>query len=464
MNGAGAEPDARSRIERAGVLSGTDPGPCAVAPLIASDIDAWALDRRRRNLRNIDADRKRLEFIAATCAWGSLEAATPESFLGFLAHMRRPVAPGEKVKGKKGRIPWKGATCNREQTRLSGLFDDAARRRPERRLLNWAKALPRADTDDSDEGSRAITWEEFSKLVRWVRRRKAARADAYIVMGYTGLRFEEGRALQIAEVMLEGVPRLTLTKRTKGKKRRTIPLRGEGLDVVRRLVGKRKDGRVFAVFPSIRTLQRDCRKSGIGDQDIGYHSLRKCFAGRCATTGVSLQAAQKMLGHSDPKLTANIYAHFADGDLAEEVGRLGALLLSCPQGGSARGKQNLTRPSALGDTVGVEAFDPMTSTPATSRSPAPGRTPAGHGTPQHRASAVFRPGTSDRDRTEPCQSRAGKASAKSHLRDLNSRPMLYESTGPGESSLAEAIADACDHMARFLRRGAHRAQQRDQAG
>ena len=55
---------------------------------------------------------------------------------------------------------------------------------------------------------------------------------------------------------------------------------------------------------------------------IDIHALRHTFGTRLARAGVDLIHAQKLMGHSDPKLTASIYTHLAAEDLQESVAKL----------------------------------------------------------------------------------------------------------------------------------------------
>lgn len=57
-------------------------------------------------------------------------------------------------------------------------------------------------------------------------------------------------------------------------------------------------------------------KAGI--EDASFHCLRHTFASRLVGKGVPLYAVQKLLGHSDPKLTAR-YSHLAPDALAAAV-------------------------------------------------------------------------------------------------------------------------------------------------
>ncbi len=57
-------------------------------------------------------------------------------------------------------------------------------------------------------------------------------------------------------------------------------------------------------------------------QRIDIHSLRHSFASALGRAGVGLIQAQKLLGHSDPKLTAAIYTHLGVEDLRAAVERM----------------------------------------------------------------------------------------------------------------------------------------------
>lgn len=392
----------------------------AVGVPIDTDLDSWELDRKRQNRRGIHADKIRLQAVIVGCGWKSIESATPDSLLRWLGVQREG--------------GWKGATANKVQTLVSTLLADVARRNPSRLVVNWARGLPRAATDDSDDGSRAMAWGEYAKLRKWCRKHAPHRLDAYDVMGHTGMRYTEGRRLMLTEVKLDENPRIVLGRRTKRGKPRTIPIVIDILPTVRRLCGKRKDGMVFAEFPTIRTLRRDCARAGVDPTDVGYHSLRKCFAGRCATTGVPLAVAQKILGHSDPKLTANIYTRFQDHELAEQLAGLG----DEPRVNRERKSQKkFDRAHATDDDGAVEALDPMHTLKSTSRRSVPGRSMGGS-TLQQRDSSALRPGTKGRE---------------SHLRDLNPGPMLYESTGRETPGRVEATAKLLEDIAAFLRGG-----------
>ncbi|MGC4071873.1 MAG: tyrosine-type recombinase/integrase [Nibricoccus sp.] len=63
-------------------------------------------------------------------------------------------------------------------------------------------------------------------------------------------------------------------------------------------------------------MHADLRKAGIDRKDssgrvVHFHAFRKTFQTWCVVAGVSQRAAQELLGHSDPALTANVYTDVA---------------------------------------------------------------------------------------------------------------------------------------------------------
>jgi len=146
----------------------------------------------------------------------------------------------------------------------------------------------------------------------------------------------------------------TLTLRaetTKSKKTRTIPLRDSAVDALRLLqrVHAAHRGRLPRISDPIfltpsgvswrrsrenaaRAFHRLLKRAGISRvnesrERVSIHSLRHTAATRLARAGVDLVRTQLILGHSDPKLTAEVYTHLATEDLRtaiESVPELGS--------------------------------------------------------------------------------------------------------------------------------------------
>lgn len=78
---------------------------------------------------------------------------------------------------------------------------------------------------------------------------------------------------------------------------------------------------------SLYRFRELCQEAGIPEVDelgrkIDIHSLRHTFCSELGRAGVGLTQAQKLLGHSDPKLTASLYTHLGVEDLREAVERV----------------------------------------------------------------------------------------------------------------------------------------------
>ena len=134
---------------------------------------------------------------------------------------------------------------------------------------------------------------------------------------------------------------------TKSRKQRAIPLRAElvGTLIALRALQESILGRLpnvgDRVFLSpegcpwkrpttnaMRILDRVLDRVGIAKVDhegrkLDIHALRHTFASRLARSDVGLVQAQRLLGHSDPKLTAQVYTHLEVEDLRGAIDSIG---------------------------------------------------------------------------------------------------------------------------------------------
>lgn len=85
-------------------------------------------------------------------------------------------------------------------------------------------------------------------------------------------------------------------------------------------------GRVFTSSPTHRTFQRDLTRAGIpyeterGQAD--RKSLRKTFGTHLAMAGVDFRLTVRLMRHSDPRLTQNVYTDPLLLDMRGAVERL----------------------------------------------------------------------------------------------------------------------------------------------
>jgi integrase len=165
----------------------------------------------------------------------------------------------------------------------------------------------------------------------------------YVVAIHTGLRRGELLGLKWTDADLDAG---TLTVRRsldvdgtfKAPKnraaRRTLKLTPRALDALKAHKARQNEERLQAgsrwqdhnlVFPNTvgkpmnagnlyrREFQPLLERAGLANEGFTIHSLRHTFATTLADKGVHPSTAQKMLGHSDIRMTLAIYTHATDG-------------------------------------------------------------------------------------------------------------------------------------------------------
>lgn len=166
----------------------------------------------------------------------------------------------------------------------------------------------------------------------------------------TGARYGELRQVAWGDVDLDREEVVLRSETTKSKKVRAIPLRQETVELLRslRALHQRVHGRIPRIsdpaflspggepwgVPTnnlMRVLDRVLERAGIPKVDsrgekLDIHALRHTAATRMLRNGVGLAKAQRVLGHSDPKLTAATYGHLAVDDLRGAVDSLPSLV------------------------------------------------------------------------------------------------------------------------------------------
>jgi len=189
---------------------------------------------------------------------------------------------------------------------------------------------------------------------RWrLERAGRERALAYKFMTLTGLRRNEMATLTVGALCLdEDNPYVKVEGgHAKSGKAAALPLRGDLADDLRKHIacmaaeGRRQESPLppgccsaVSVPPGrplfsidwrnlLRTFNLDLAAAGIAKKDaqgrtVDVHSLRHTFATLLARKGVMPATAQKLMRHSDIRLTMNVYTHL---DLADTAGAVAAL-------------------------------------------------------------------------------------------------------------------------------------------
>jgi len=168
------------------------------------------------------------------------------------------------------------------------------------------------------------------------------RALTYKFMMLTGLRKGEVASLTIGSVCLdEDNPYVCVEgKHAKSGRAATLPLRRDLADDLRKHIANMKDANgsevamdtpLFNVGQNfLRTFDLDLAAAGIPRRDaqgrsVDVHCLRHTFATLLARNGVSPSVAQKLMRHSDIRLTMNTYTHLELADTADAVAALPAI-------------------------------------------------------------------------------------------------------------------------------------------
>lgn len=160
---------------------------------------------------------------------------------------------------------------------------------------------------------------------------------------YSGLRIGELMALQWSDIdFVKGI--LTVSKSCHDGKgglvvdepktatsRRMIPLPKQLLPILKAL--KRRSVSPFVVSASgnpvsVRSYQRsfELLLKRLNIPHKGFHSLRHTFATRALECGMDVKTLSEILGHKNPTVTLNRYAHSLMEHKKEMMNRLGKLL------------------------------------------------------------------------------------------------------------------------------------------
>jgi len=158
----------------------------------------------------------------------------------------------------------------------------------------------------------------------------AQRAALYALAASSGMRRGECAGLAWSALNLEGPSPSVRVRASTAKNAReaTLPLHplARATLLVHRQHAPTDKPLVFGRPVSMRTFRGDLAAAGIEHQTeagvVDFHSLRVAFATMLARAGVPLAQAQRLLRHSTPVLTANVYTRLELSDATAAVARL----------------------------------------------------------------------------------------------------------------------------------------------
>ena len=209
------------------------------------------------------------------------------------------------------------------------------------------KALKKMDEhQDRRRVRRAMSDEELA----WLMNAAPKRQSLYLTTYWTGLRRSELKAITWSDIDLDGEALRVRHGVGKAKREDWISLRTEVVEVLRTIkpIGVTGKDRVFPTVPRIETFHRDClraRTSWIDaasdpaererreaseflkrfdaeGRQLDLHGLRTTLGTHLAQNKVAPQVAQRIMRHSDMKVTLT---HYTDLRLSDEAAALGTL-------------------------------------------------------------------------------------------------------------------------------------------
>ncbi len=196
------------------------------------------------------------------------------------------------------------ATINHKVSALRGMLADAVLHGH----LEAAPQMPRQLRADNHRDRVLEDWERDA-LCQWlVQAGEPAAADLIVFLLETAARWGEAERLKGGDVDLAR-GRVTFWE-TKNGKPRTVPLTRRAQDALRPHLPAVRTHRVwfYPYHQFRRLLERAKDHTGLGEEDIGIHTMRHTCASKLASAGVSLAQIQQFGGWSSLTAVAR-YLH-----------------------------------------------------------------------------------------------------------------------------------------------------------
>jgi integrase len=216
--------------------------------------------------------------------------------------------------GKGGKRKVGNETVRKELTILKHVLRIAVK-------LGMLSKNPFEELDKKDwppkgqERTRHASGDEWPRLLREV---PLVMRPAVIVLVNSGIR--RGELMNLEHTDLDFERGVAYLPKTKNGKPRWFRLGPEIIELLKGLDVQQGNPKVFWQFTRNNlsvTVKRAVRRAGI--QDFRLHDLRHTFATQVRQNGHGLDVIQKLLGHSDPRMTQR-YAHLGD-DLLNQAAR-----------------------------------------------------------------------------------------------------------------------------------------------
>ncbi len=168
-------------------------------------------------------------------------------------------------------------------------------------------------------------------------RGKEVIADMVLFSVETGMRLDEENSLRWRDIDFKNRVIIVGSRlyKTKSKKVRRIPFNDKMEEILKRnskrqmdngkilreFVFVQKNGKQYKKDTVSKSLKKICREEGFPDE-LHWHCLRATAATRWASNQVPIYTVSKLLGHSNPSITARFYANVELEELRSAVNRL----------------------------------------------------------------------------------------------------------------------------------------------
>lgn len=173
---------------------------------------------------------------------------------------------------------------------------------------------------------RAFTDLEFAKLEKnW---KTATGGDACYVLCYTGLRVSE--LCQMTKFSYD--PKTQMLRgglKTDAGKDRVVPVHPKILPIIERWykactgpLFPRPDGKAYNKDSFNKGVWKPCMQSLGLSEELTPHSARHTFGTRMSAAGVRPEDLQRIMGHTDYSMTANVYINQDESTLKEAIAKM----------------------------------------------------------------------------------------------------------------------------------------------
>lgn len=443
-----------------------------LADHVADFMSERARDPQHFTAKHMRELRRRLERLAVAAGWTELPEITEQGFLLALAKIEEADetqgAPGAGGAGGAGFSP---ATKNAYRAALRAFTrwshqTGRLRTDPLAKLRKWAVRGYRTFH------RRPFTRHEMATLVVRTRARAGTlegmtgpdRAMLYLVAVATGFRLAELGSLTRRSFKLDAEPPhvvLAASSSKDGKPHeqtlvpRGLPELSFVVDELRRwLEGRPMDARCWPVEETAgRMIRTDLRAAGIAieaapGERVDFHCLRGTLGRWLADAGVPMAMAQRILRHSDPKLTADHYTHLGIAELSRQRGESDGDLRSMAAPGTSDGQQPEAAGGSGGDCANLAQRGTSADSEGHANAPTPATAEGVEGSGMDRETQAEAHSETSADIEEG----AGTANASSRIRTLN--PLIKSRQGADCDSAENTGDDTSDDgdPAQFLRK------------